>query len=39
MGKKKKEHVVFDGMRKQKNAVPITKVNKKPIKNFHQKIG
>lgn len=29
MGKKKKEHVIFDQMLKQKKSIPISKVNKK----------
>lgn len=28
MGKKKREHVVFDQMRKQKKSIPFAKVNK-----------
>lgn len=28
MGKKKIEHVVFDGMRKTKKSIPFNKVNK-----------
>jgi len=28
MGKKKREHVVFDGMRKVKKTIPISRINR-----------
>lgn len=31
MGKKKVEHVVFDGMRKVKKQLPIAKINRKNV--------
>jgi len=31
MGKKKIEHIVFDGVRKQKPSIPFQKVNQTPL--------
>lgn len=36
MGKKKREHIVFDQMLKQKKSIPFSIVNKKGIKKLAQ---
>lgn len=36
MGKKKREHIVFEQMLKQKKSMPITKVNKSVKKSNAQ---
>ena len=33
MAKKKREHIVFDQMLKEKKSIPFTKINKKEWKN------
>lgn len=37
MGKKKREHVVFDQMLKQKKQIPFSKVNKQVKYSNHKK--
>jgi hypothetical protein len=38
MGKKKREHVVFDGMRKQKKSIPFKVINKECPKSMKKAI-
>ncbi|BBF42312.1 hypothetical protein lbkm_0994 [Lachnospiraceae bacterium KM106-2] len=39
MGKKKREHILFDEMRKTKKSIPFTKVNgKNQQSTIHRKI-
>lgn len=37
MGKKKREHIVFDQMLKQKKSIPFSLINKNNTKNKHVK--
>ena len=39
MGKKKREHVVFDQILKRKKSIPFSKVNKEVAKKNEKKIG
>lgn len=32
MGKKKREHIVFDQMQRIRKSVPVAKINKQPVK-------